>query len=66
HDIESCFRIADEIIILFYGEVIAQGSVEEIQNSKDLRVRQFINGNPEGPIPFTRTDKNYLDEILLQ
>ena len=66
HDIESCFRIADEIIILFYGEVIAQGSVEEIKNSEDLRVRQFINGKPEGPIPFTRTDKNYLDEILLQ
>ena len=66
HDIESCFRIADKIIILFYGDIIAQGTVEEIKNSEDLRVRQFINGNPEGPIPFTRTDKNYLDEILFQ
>lgn len=65
HDIESCFRIADNIIILFLGDIIAQGTVEEIKNSKDLRVKQFINGEPEGPIPFTRTDKNYLDEILL-
>jgi len=64
HDIESCFKIADNIIILFFGEIIAQGTVEEIRNSKDLRVKQFINGDPEGPIPFTRTDKNYLDEIL--
>ncbi|RLB97595.1 MAG: ABC transporter ATP-binding protein [Deltaproteobacteria bacterium] len=64
HDIESCFRIADNIIILFYGDIIAEGTVEEIRNSKDLRVKQFINGEPEGPIPFTRTDKNYLDEIL--
>ncbi|MBU1340125.1 MAG: ABC transporter ATP-binding protein [Proteobacteria bacterium] len=64
HDIESCFRIADNIIILFYGDIIAEGTVDEIQNSKDLRVKQFINGEPEGPIPFTRTDKNYLDEIM--
>ena len=64
HDIQSCFRIADNIIILFSGEIIAEGTVEEIKNSKDLRVKQFINGEPEGPIPFTRTDKNYLDEIL--
>lgn len=64
HDIESCFRIADHIIILFYGEIIAEGTVEEIRTSKDLRVKQFIHGEPEGPIPFTRTDKNYLDEIL--
>ncbi len=66
HDIESCFRIADRIIILFYGNIIAEGSVDEIRNSKDPRVRQFINGEPEGPIPFTRTDKDYLDEILME
>ncbi len=65
HDIQSCFRIADNIIILFYGDIIAQGTVDEIKNSEDLKVQQFINGEPEGPIPFTRTDKNYLDEILV-
>lgn len=65
HDIESCFRIADKIIILFYGDIIAEGSVDEIRNSEDLRVKQFINGEPEGPIPFTRTDKNYVDELLM-
>ena len=64
HDIESCFRIADNIIILFYGEIIAKGTVDEIRNSTDPRVVQFINGQSEGPIPFTRTDKNYLDDIL--
>lgn len=64
HDIESCFRIADNIILLFYGEVIAEGTVDEIRNSKDPRVVQFIKGEPEGPIPFTRTDKKYVDDIL--
>lgn len=65
HDIESCFRIADNIIILFYGEIIAKGTSDEIRDSKDPRVIQFINGNPEGPIPFTRTDKDYIDDILI-
>ena len=64
HDINSCFRIADHIIILFYGDIIAEGSVDDIRQSQDPRVRQFINGEPEGPIPFTRADKNYLDDIL--
>jgi phospholipid/cholesterol/gamma-HCH transport system ATP-binding protein len=64
HDIDSCFRIADKVIILFFGEIIAEGTVDEIRSSEDLRVKQFINGEPEGPIPFTRTDKNYLDELL--
>lgn len=64
HDIDSCFKIADNIILLYYGEIIAKGTVEEIRNSTDERVKQFIHGEPEGPIPFTRTAKNYLDEIL--
>ncbi|MCF6247434.1 MAG: ABC transporter ATP-binding protein [Desulfobacula sp.] len=64
HDIESCFRIADNVIILFYGDIIAEGTAQEIRDSEDPRVIQFINGNPEGPIPFTRTDKNYVDDIL--
>ncbi|WDP89153.1 MAG: ABC transporter ATP-binding protein [Desulfobacter sp.] len=66
HDIESCFRIADHIIILYYGEIIAEGSVDEIRNSKDPRVVQFVTGNPEGPIPFTRTHKDYLEDILME
>ncbi|WP_022663884.1 ABC transporter ATP-binding protein [Desulfospira joergensenii] len=65
HDIESCFRIADKIIILYFGRIIAQGSVDEIKNSSDPRVRQFINGEPEGPIPFARSERDYLDEILM-
>jgi phospholipid/cholesterol/gamma-HCH transport system ATP-binding protein len=49
---------------LYYGEIIANGTVDEIRNSTDERVKQFIHGAPEGPIPFARTAKNYLDEIL--
>jgi phospholipid/cholesterol/gamma-HCH transport system ATP-binding protein len=65
HDIESSFRIADWIIILFFGKLIAEGSPEEIKASDDPRVLQFIRGEPEGPIPFNRTDKDYHEDILI-
>ncbi|NLJ29734.1 MAG: ABC transporter ATP-binding protein [Deltaproteobacteria bacterium] len=65
HDIASSFQIADHIIILFYGKKIVEGSPEEIQASDDPRVLQFIRGEPEGPIPFNRTDKDYFEDILI-
>ena len=65
HDIESSFRIADWIIILFYGKKVADGTPEEIRSSDDPRVQQFIKGDPEGPIPFNRTDKDFYEDILI-
>jgi len=64
HDIPSSFRIAHRIIILFFGRKIAEGTPDEIRGSEDARVLQFIRGEPEGPIPFNRTEKNYHDDIL--
>lgn len=64
HDIESAFKIADKMIILFYGNVIAEGTPDEIRNSSDEKVRQFISGSPDGPIPFAHTDKDFLEDIL--
>jgi phospholipid/cholesterol/gamma-HCH transport system ATP-binding protein len=65
HDIQSTFRIADKIIILFHGKIIAEGTVDEIKNSDDDRVIQFINGQPEGPIPFNITNKDFLEDLLI-
>lgn len=65
HDIESSFQIADWIMILFFGKNVAEGTPKEIQNSEDPRVQQFIKGSPEGPIPFTRTDKDFYEDILV-
>jgi phospholipid/cholesterol/gamma-HCH transport system ATP-binding protein len=64
HDIESALNIADKVIILFYGNIIAEGTPDEIRNSQDPKVKQFINGTPDGPIPFNMTDKDFLADIL--
>ena len=51
HDMTSAFRIATRMIMLGHGDIIAQGTPDEIRTSPNLEVQQFINGEPDGPIP---------------
>ncbi|MDQ6976950.1 MAG: ABC transporter ATP-binding protein, partial [Ghiorsea sp.] len=46
HDVEAGLKIADHVILLWQGQVIAEGSSESIQQSEDPRVQQFIKGEP--------------------
>ena len=52
HDVEESLSIADHVCILAGGGVIAEGSADEIRASKDPQVIQFLNGEPDGPVPF--------------
>jgi phospholipid/cholesterol/gamma-HCH transport system ATP-binding protein len=50
HDMVSAYKISDKIAVLFEGRIIETGSPEEIRNTKNAVVRQFIEGKAEGPI----------------
>ena len=50
HDIESTFKIAHTIAMLYCGEIIEVGTPEAIKSSRDLALQQFIQGKAEGPI----------------
>lgn len=50
HDMQSVRRIADEVAMLHEGKIIWQGPIEELDNSGNPYVEQFINGSAEGPI----------------
>lgn len=56
HDMNSAFTIADRIVMLHRGEIIFSGSVDEVKNSDDPVVHQFIHGDPDGPIKPIYTD----------
>ncbi|MDX8397944.1 MAG: ATP-binding cassette domain-containing protein [Mariprofundaceae bacterium] len=64
HDVQAGLSIADHVILLWQGKVIAEGSAEMIRTSGDERVRQFIEGRPDGPIPFSRSQTAYVDDLL--
>lgn len=50
HDMKSAYKIADKIAMLYNGRIIAYGTPDEIENTKDPIVRQFITGAATGPI----------------
>jgi phospholipid/cholesterol/gamma-HCH transport system ATP-binding protein len=52
HDLEETFRIADKVIILANGGIAAQGTPDEVRNSADPLVHQFVNALREGPVEF--------------
>jgi phospholipid/cholesterol/gamma-HCH transport system ATP-binding protein len=53
HDVHECFTICDYAYIMAApGVVIAHGRPEELNASEDPQVRQFLRGEPDGPVPF--------------
>ena len=50
HDMTSAYKVADRIAMLYRGKIIATGTPDEIRNSKDPVVQQFITGSAHGPI----------------
>ncbi|HIP07489.1 MAG TPA: ATP-binding cassette domain-containing protein [Mariprofundaceae bacterium] len=63
HDVQAGLDIADHVILLWQGEIIAEGKSNTIKNSDDPRVQQFIEGRPNGPIPFSRSQTAYVDDL---
>jgi phospholipid/cholesterol/gamma-HCH transport system ATP-binding protein len=66
HDMGSVFRIADRIVMLHQGNVLQIGTPDEIRNSKNPIVRQFISGDTEGPISFVQTGDDYLEHLTAE
>ncbi|MDX8408529.1 MAG: ABC transporter ATP-binding protein [Mariprofundales bacterium] len=66
HDVHAGLSIADHVILLWQGQVIAAGTPASIRASSDARIQQFIEGRPDGPIPFSRSTTSYIDDLLYQ
>jgi phospholipid/cholesterol/gamma-HCH transport system ATP-binding protein len=54
HEIPEIFDISHRVAMLFRGEIIEEGATEEIRNSINPVVRQFIDGSLDGPIQFLK------------
>lgn len=63
HDMNSVFRVADRIAMLHKGRILQIGTPEQIKNSSDPIVQQFISGNVEGPIQFLTKGDDYLEQL---
>jgi len=52
HDVHECFLICDYAYLISGGRIVASGTPEELRASSEPEVRQFINGEPDGPVKF--------------
>jgi phospholipid/cholesterol/gamma-HCH transport system ATP-binding protein len=50
HDMVSSYKVADQIAMLYRGQIIEVGTPEEIKNSANPVIQQFIHGHADGPI----------------
>ena len=50
HDMTSAYKIADRIAMLYKGKIVETGTPNEIKNTKNPIVKQFITGAASGPI----------------
>jgi phospholipid/cholesterol/gamma-HCH transport system ATP-binding protein len=52
HDVHECFAISDYVYVISGGRIVGRGTPKEVQASDDPEVRQFIRGEPDGPVRF--------------
>ena len=52
HDVELISAIADRMFVLSEGRCISAGAPEVIHASREPSIRQFMQGLPDGPVPF--------------
>jgi phospholipid/cholesterol/gamma-HCH transport system ATP-binding protein len=53
HDVPECMAISDHVVLMATGgRIVAQGTPAELMASTDAEVRQFVRGEPDGPVKF--------------
>jgi phospholipid/cholesterol/gamma-HCH transport system ATP-binding protein len=66
HEMDSAFRIADRMVLLDRGKFIVSGTPDEMRNSTDPLVRQFVYGLTEGPLTDRRRAGGYEQDLLAE
>jgi phospholipid/cholesterol/gamma-HCH transport system ATP-binding protein len=64
HDIYESLKIVDYIYFVSQGRIIAQGTPDEVRASDDPFVRQFLHGEPDGPVPFHYGARDVAQELM--
>ena len=64
HDVPETASIADYVYVLSGGKVVGEGTPDELHRSGSEWVSQFINGKPDGPVPFHYPADDYLTDLM--
>ncbi|MFT3905335.1 MAG: ABC transporter ATP-binding protein [Steroidobacteraceae bacterium] len=64
HDVQEISSIAHQSYLLSGGRVVAGGSPEQLRAENQPVVHQFMNGLPDGPVPFQYPAPDYHQQML--
>ena len=66
HDVQEALDIVDYVYYVSDGRIVAHGTPEEMRASTDPLVRQFVYGEPDGPVPFQYPARELAQDLRLQ
>ncbi|WP_263142276.1 ATP-binding cassette domain-containing protein [Pseudomonas sp. RIT-PI-AD] len=64
HDLAETASIADYLYVVGDSQVLGQGTPAELMDSDNPRIRQFMKGIPDGPVPFHYPAPDYRADLL--
>ena len=64
HDVYESLKIVDYLYFVSEGRIVAEGTPAEIRASGAAFVRQFVDGEPDGPVPFHYPAPSYQSELF--
>ena len=64
HDVNEAASISDYIYLISQGTVVEHGSPQQLRDSSSQWVQQFMQGLPDGPVPFHYPAPALLDDLM--
>lgn len=64
HDLAETASIADYLYVVGDGQVLGHGSPHDLMHADDPRIRQFMQGIADGPVPFHFPATDYRRDLL--
>jgi phospholipid/cholesterol/gamma-HCH transport system ATP-binding protein len=64
HDVAETCSISDYAYLVGDGRIIGEGTPAQVQQSKSDYVRQFMDGLPDGPVPYQYPAAEYIEDLM--
>ncbi|BAV34485.1 ABC transporter ATP-binding protein [Sulfuricaulis limicola] len=64
HDVAETCMISDYAYLIGDGRIIGEGTPAEVQKSGSEHVRQFMDGLPDGPVPYQYPAGDYVEDLM--
>ncbi len=64
HDVEETMAIADYVYLLAEGRIVGKGSPKQLKQNSSAWIEQFMQGEPDGPLPFHYPTESIEDEMM--